>query len=277
MPDRTETIEKHDFNQYFTDETAVKYHEKSEKKEIVPQAVKEAEKQVVVPVKKQKKPISAKKMGLRQMIQKVYHEVSGMNAEMKASLGDIEDAFDVIIWGDSANGKTNFGLEMMVQICQALHSKAMYISWEEGHGKSFRDALMRQDVYNRIGNSMEIMDGGTFAEIKAKINRRKSPKVWVFDSIQASGFTQREYFDLKHSFVMSRRKKIFIVVSWAKGKQPYGATAEAIKYYANIKIPVEKFIAFPKGRYGGNKNFIIWEEGAKKAWGMKNYKKHKDK
>lgn len=277
MTDRTETIINEDFSSYFEPEKPEKTAVLLQEKQLLPPVAKAVENQPINPEKRPKKPISAKKMGIRQMTQKVYNEVNGMSDDMKASLGDIEDAFDVITWGDSANGKTNFSLEMVVQICKALHCKAMYISWEEGHGKSFRDALLRQDVYNRIGNSMEIMDGGTFAEIKAMINRRKSAKVWVFDSIQASGITQREYFDLKHSFVLSRKKKIFIVVSWAQGKQPKGATAEAIKFYANIKIRVEKFIAFPAGRYGGNKNFIIWEEGAKKAWGLRAYNKHKQK
>lgn len=218
-----------------------------------------------------------KKMGLKQMLQKEYKEVAGMSPEMKGALGDIEDAFDVIIWGDSANGKTNFCLEMAVQICLALNCKVNYISWEEGHGKSFRDALVRQRVHERLGNLMEIMDGGAYDEIRGLVKKNKSAKVWVFDSIQASGWTADQYAALKKECVMSRKKKIFIVISWATGKLPKGATAEAIKFFANIKIRVEKFIAFPTGRYGGNKNYIIWEEGAKRHYTPAQLRKHKNK
>ena len=243
--------------------------------ELLTMAAQPAENQRPIKTPAPKKRNSWKKVGMKQMMQKVYGEVHGMTPEMKAALGDIEDAFDVIVWGDSANGKTNFSLEMVVQIGTALKCKANYISWEEGHGKSFRDALVRQQVFERIGNNMEVLDGGTYEEIKALLAKRKSPKVWVFDSIQASGWSANQYAALKNQFVLSRKKKIFIVISWASGKLPKGATAEAIKFYANIKIRVEKFIAFPTGRYGGNKNFIIWEEGAKKHWPTKLYNKHK--
>jgi hypothetical protein len=219
---------------------------------------------------------SWKKVGLKQMMQKRYQEVHGMSPEMKASLGDIEDAFDALAWGQSSNGKTNFCIQMMVQICLALKCRANYISWEEGHGKSFRDALLRQRVYDQLGNNMEIMDGGTFEEIKMQMAKNKSAKVWVIDSIQASGWTADQYAELKKRFVQGRKKKIFIVISWAQGKLPKGATADSIRFYANIKIPVEKFIAFPSGRYGGNKNYVIWEEGAKKKWGLKLFNKHKN-
>ncbi|MBL0144898.1 MAG: hypothetical protein IPP48_03220 [Chitinophagaceae bacterium] len=217
-----------------------------------------------------------KKIGLKQMTQKVYNEVVGLSAEMKASLGDIEDAFDMICWGDSGNGKTNFNLEVVAQLCTALDCKAVYVSWEEGHGKSLRDALIRHNLLERIGNRLEILDGGTFEEVKAIIAKRKSAKIWVFDSIQASEWTQHQCAELKKDFVLSRKKKIFLYVSWAQGKFPKGATAESVKFYANIKVWVEKFIAFPTGRYGGNKNYIIWPDGAVKRWGKKLFNKHKN-
>lgn len=219
----------------------------------------------------------AKKIGLRQMAQKVYQEVHGLSPEMRGTLGDIEDAFDMICWGDSAQGKTNFNLEVVAQLCVALDCKAVYVSWEEGHGKSLRDALIRHNLVERVGNKLEILDGGTYEEIRALMAKRKSSKVWVFDSIQASGWTPDQCAELKKDMVLSKRKKIFLYVSWAAGKLPKGATAESVKFYANIKIRVEKFIAFPTGRYGGNKNYIIWETGAKKWWGLKLFNKHKNR
>jgi hypothetical protein len=219
----------------------------------------------------------AKNIALKQMFQKSYNEVEGLSPELKNSLGDIEDAFDMISWGDSANGKTNFNLEVVAQLSIALKCKATYVSWEEGHGKSLRDALIRHNLLDRMGNNMSILDGGSFQDIRKMIAKRRSSKIWVFDSIQASGWTQQEYAMLKNEFVLSKKKKIFLVVSWADGKLPSGAVAKAVKYYANIKTRVDGFIAFPKGRYGGNKNFIIWEEGAKKHYGIKLFNKHKNK
>ena len=216
-----------------------------------------------------------KKIGLKQIYQKSYNEVPGLSPELKGTLGEIEDAFDMICWGDSAQGKTSFNLEVMAQLVMALQCKAVYVSWEEGHGKSLRDALVRHNLMERIGNRLEIMDGGSFAHIQTIMRRRKSAKIWVFDSIQASEWTTSQYMELKKEFVMSRKKKIFMVISWEDAKKPKGSTARDIKFYANIKIRVERFIAFPTGRYGGNKNFIIWKERAMKVWPTKLFNKHK--
>src|SRR5690606_25594424 len=69
------------------------------------------------------------------------------------------------------------------------------------------------------------------------------------------------------TFVMSRKKKIILYVSWSEGKVPQGAAAKAVEYYANIKLRVDRLIVFPKSRYGGNMPFVIWEQGAKAKWG----------
>lgn len=217
----------------------------------------------------------AKKLGLRQLYQKKYTEVQGIDPQIKASLGDIEDAFDMISWGDSANGKTNFTFKVMCEIALALNCKAVYVSWEEGHGKSLRDTLIRHNMLEVMGNRLEIMDGGTFDEIRSVMMKRKSAKIWVFDSIQAAEWTSHQCMQLKDEFVKSKRKKILLYISWAEGKAPKGATARDVKFFANIKVWVEKFVAFPTGRYGGNKNYVIWEEGAKKKWGVKLFNKHK--
>jgi hypothetical protein len=217
-----------------------------------------------------------KKIGLKQMYQKEYCQVPNLTPEMLAMLGEIEDAFDMIFWGHSGSGKTNISMETMCQLVIALQCKATYISWEEGHGKSLRNTIVRHNLLDRLGNRLEILDGGTFEQVYAMMKKRKSAKIWVFDSLQASHFTVEQTAKLKTDFVLSKKKKILIYISWAKGKEPHGAVAESVRYYANIKIFTEKFIAFPTGRFGGNKNYIIWADGAKKKWGNKLFNKHKN-
>ena len=68
------------------------------------------------------------------------------------------------------------------------------------------------------------------------------------------------------------KKKSFIFLSHASGKLPDGKTADKIRYDAGIKTRIEGYIAFPISRYGGNKPYVIWEEGARKYWG-RNYKR----
>ena len=130
---------------------------------------------------------------------------------------------------------------------------------------------------NKVGNLLDITDHATYEELDAMISKRKSPKIWVIDSLQAARFTAKQCADLKRKYVMSRKRKIIIYISWAEGKFPAGAIAKSVEYYAHIKIRVEGFIAFFKSRFGGNKNYVIWEEGAKRYWGAKLFNKHKNR
>ena len=63
-------------------------------------------------------------------------------------------------------------------------------------------------------------------------------------------------------------KKLLILVCRAEGKEPLGKTAQMIKYDADVKIWVSGFKAFSHGRfYGETGEKIIWDEGARKAYG----------
>ncbi|MCC6290168.1 MAG: hypothetical protein IT249_19995 [Chitinophagaceae bacterium] len=226
--------------------------------------------------KNPKNEVSYKKLGLKQFSQKTYKSVTGLSQQFVQSFGDIEDAFDCIVYGPSGNGKTNFTVQVIKELIHATRQKCMYISYEEGHTKTLQKTMIeRHDMLNLVGNKLEIMDGATFGELVQIMSKRKSPKIWVIDSLQASHLTEQECAELKKRFVMSRRKKILIYISWADGKKPKGAAAQAVEYYAHIKIRIEGFISFFKSRFGGNRNYIIWEEGAKRFWGLKSFNKHK--
>jgi hypothetical protein len=228
--------------------------------------------------KKPQKPMSGKKIGLKQLSQKTYSGVPDLPERFARSFGDIEDAFDCIIWGDSGNGKTNFTVQVIKDLILSLKQKCMYISYEEGHTKTLQKTMIeRHDMLTQVGNNLEIMDHASFDDLVRIMSRRKSPKIYVIDSIQASGFTQEQCAELKKRFVMSRKKKIIIYISWADGKNPKGSVATSVKYYAHIKIRVEGFIAFPRSRFGGNRNYVIWEEGGKRYHGLKTFNKHKSR
>ena len=246
--------------------------------QVFPQTAKPVEHHPQTAQKRPQNGISGKKIGLKQLAQKTYSSVPGLPEEFTRSFGDIEDAFDMIIWGDSGNGKTNFTVQVIKELMLALNQKCIYISYEEGHTKTLQKTMIeRHDMLNTVGNKLEIMDHASFNDLVKRMSKRQSAKIWVIDSIQASGFTQEQCAELKNRFVMSRKKKIIIYISWADGKNPKGSTAVSVKYYAHIKIRVEGFIAFFRSRFGGNRNFIIWEEGAKKWHGLKPFTKHKNR
>jgi hypothetical protein len=220
----------------------------------------------------------SKTIGLKQLAQKTYNDVAGLSEQMRAAIGDIEDAFDACIHGPSGNGKSNFTVILLKDLIRSLKCRCEYVAYEEAHAKTIRKTMIeRHNMLAELGNVLQITDHYTFEQLYAKMAKRKSAKIWVIDSIQASGFTAEQCGKLKQDFVLSKRKKIIIYVSWAEGKLPLGACAKSVEYYANIKIRVEGLIAFMKSRYGGNKNYVIWEEQAKKYWGMKKFHKHKNR
>lgn len=215
-----------------------------------------------------------KTIGLKQLAQKVYQVVQGLPPEIQSSLGEIEDAWDAIIYGASGNGKTNCTIMILKALLVAMvKAKAEYVSYEEGHAKTVQDTMIgRHNMLEIVGNRLAITEHLTFEELDAKMGKKQSAKIWVIDSLQASQLTYSQCKALKQKYVLSRKKKIIIYVAWSEGKLPQGACGKAVEYYANIKMRVEGLIMFPKSRYGGNKPYVIHEPGAKAYW-QKQYPK----
>lgn len=219
-----------------------------------------------------------KTIGLKQLAQKAYAFISDLPNDITDSFGKLEDAFDLILFGASGNGKSNCIVLLLVALLRALKCKAHYVAYEEGHGATIREMLIeRHNILEELGNVLQITDHMTFEELMTAMGKRKSAKIWIIDSIQAARFTAEQCAELKRRFVLSKKRKIIIYTSWAEGKFPQGATAKSVEYFANIKVRVEGLIAFIRSRYGGNKNYVIWEEGAKKYWGIKLFNKHKNR
>lgn len=219
----------------------------------------------------------AKTLGLKQLAQKKYTLVEGIPEEFVKTIGKIEDAFDVIIYGPSGNGKSNFTAQLIKALLKALGCRCEYVAYEEGHGMTIQETFIsRHNLLEELGNVMNITDHLSFEELNKKMGAKQSPKIWVIDSIQASGMTAKQFAYLKEKYVLSRKKKILIAISWAEGKRPAGAAAKSIEFYANVKLRVEGLIVFPKSRYGGNQNYVIWEgnetQGAMAYWGKKYWK-----
>ncbi len=216
----------------------------------------------------------SKSIGLKQLSQKTYDSVQNLPHLFRVSIGDIDQAWDAIIYGASGNGKTNFTVMLLKALIQATDSKAEYISYEEGHGKTIQKTMIeRHNMLEEVGNKLVITEQLSFSELLKRMSRKQSAKIWVIDSLQAAGFKYEQCKHLKETFVMSRKKKIIIYISWCEGKEPLGSCAKAVKYYANIKMRVQDLVMFPTSRYGGNAPFVIYAPDAKNKWGHKAFSK----
>lgn len=170
-----------------------------------------------------------------------------------------------IVWGESANGKTAFVLQLAKYL--SVWARVAMDSLEEGISKSLRDAIKREEMISTQGRFI-ILDKESIPDLEKRLQKRKSPRIVIIDSIQYAGLNKITAKDLVDRFP----RHLFIFTSHASGKYPDGRTANAIRYHAHVKIRIEGFRAFVQSRYGGDKEkfYDIYPEGSSKHWAYKN-------
>jgi DNA replication protein DnaC len=216
-----------------------------------------------------KRKLSGKKMSVQQFMQIQHTDVSHLlSKEMKESLGEIENGFDIFIFGGSGDGKSSFTAKLLQELSPL--GKKLHLVYEEGHSKSVRLNLQRSGITDLP--EYEIMDNCNYDDLVYLLERKKSAKIIIIDSFQYARFTKLQWLELKAKYVKGRKKKVFIVISHADGKSPRGSVAVDAMYDAQVKVFIKGKIAFVKSRYEGKRNYVIWEEGAKAYWG-KQYKR----
>lgn len=206
----------------------------------------------------------AKVLGLKQLLGKKFNYLEGLPDDIKESFGRLVESFIMIVWGLSGNGKTNL-LFTLVKVFMPF-GKVLYVSLEEGFEASIVQTIHRHLTEAEHSGKIEFADHEmTYDMLVLKLSKKKSPKFIFIDSLQYWDITYDQYKFLKEKFP----RKAFIFISHADGSKPKGTTAKAIQFDSGIKVHVMKFVAFITSRYGGNKPYIIWEDGAKKRWGKK--------
>lgn len=187
-------------------------------------------------------------------------KVMDFEGSWKESFGSPAPSGTWIIWGNSANGKTHFCLQLAKYLTQ--FEKVLYNSLEEGYCLSFQVANEHMKM-DECGNRYQILDQESMEDLYVRLRRRSSPRIVIIDSFQYADLSKKEYIKLKQSFP----NKLFIFISHADGKLPEGRPAKFVRFDAMVKIRIEGFKAFPASRFGGGKPFVIWEKGAKDYWG----------
>ena len=226
---------------------------------------------------KKRRKLNGKKMSIQQFLQIQHSDISHLiSKDLAASLGEIEWGFDIFIWGNSGDGKSSFANILVKEFSQ--FGKILHVVYEEGHSKSVRMNVERSGIAElarngQLVNGYDVLDNCPYDDLVYLLSRKQSAKIIIIDSFQYSRFTKEQWLALKAKYVKGKKgqKKIFIVISHAEGRRPRGSVACDCMFDAQIKVFVKNMIAFVKSRYEGHRNFIIWEEGARAAWG-KRYK-----
>lgn len=176
--------------------------------------------------------------------------------------GKWKEAFDTpertgvwFIWGNSGNGKTSFVMQLCKELCK--YDRIAIDSLEEGTRLTVQNNLRR---FGMAGVSRQLaFIKEDIPALKERLRRHKSYNIIVIDSFQYTRMTYGEYIQLKEEFP----DKLFIIISHARGKNPKGDAATSVMYDADLKIWVEGYVAYSKGRYrGSTSKYVIWELGA---------------
>lgn len=206
-----------------------------------------------------------KVLGTVQFQQKKF-KLLPITGKFKATLGDIPQAFMMIIYGNSGNGKTEFCIQLAKDLTK--HGNVAWLSYEQGHGFDLQTAINRNKM-EEVSGKFFIIDpvankprNMTFLEdLDGYLSKRNSPEFIFIDSVDYTRFTFEEYEFLKTKY---GHKKTFIWISHANGNKPQKRVGVQIEYDGGIGIYINKFIAeVKKNRFGGFTDYIIYEDRAR--------------
>jgi hypothetical protein len=167
------------------------------------------------------------------------------------------------VWGNSGNGKTSFIMQLCKELCK--YGRVAYDSLEEGDSLSMQNTLIRFGM-GAVNRKFLLLNCEPIDELSERMSKHKSPDFYIIDSFQYARMSYREYIRFKEV----HRDKLIIFISHADGRNPEGRAAKSVMYDATLKIWVEGYKAFSKGRFiGPTGEYVIWPEGAEKYWGEK--------
>ena len=166
-----------------------------------------------------------------------------------------------LIWGQSANGKSSFAMQLARELCK--YGKVAYNSLEESLSLSFQQNMQRCRM-EEAGGRFLILDREPIAELGIRLKKQRSPDFIIIDSLQYTGLNYKDYKRLKEQ----NPSKLFIFISHADGDKPKGATATSIQYDADMKIMVRGYRAICKGRFipEAGAHYTIWADAEAKYW-----------
>lgn len=176
------------------------------------------------------------------------------------AFGEPEVSGSWFIWGNSGNGKTTFILQLCKELCK--HDRVLYNSLEEGAAHTMQKAFLNAGLASVKRRLVLVQE--SIEELYIRLDSHKSQNIVVLDSFQYTNLTFEKY----RALIQRYPKKLFIINSQADGKQPSGRTAKRVMYDAALKIWVEGYRAFSKGRYiGPTGYYTVWDKGAQEYHG----------
>lgn len=171
-------------------------------------------------------------------------------------LGEPERGKMWLIWGREKQGKTWCAMLLFRELAQ--NESVLYISAEEGLGKSIQDVILRAniDVSNK---RCKMKDKVPFEKIREYLKKRYAPKIVIIDNVTVyqDELKKKDIDSLKDDYPDT----IFIFIAHEERGEPYTAPAKRISKLADRIIHIEGLTATVGGRLTGKK-YIIDQEKA---------------
>ena len=208
----------------------------------------------------------ARTLSAKQVLAKKFKTIE-LGGKWDDCIGSIGRKGVVFFWGNSGNGKTSAVVLFCKALCQ-LGLRGIYLSKEEGTDLTMQNTLRRLGMMD-CGRLFQIDGRMSLDELSDRLAKPRSADFCVIDSVQYVQMTYKRFLEFKER----HKNKLIILVSQTKGRAPDGRPATRMMYDASLKIWVEGYTAFSKGRFiGPTGEYTIWEDGAKKYWEGKTQK-----
>ncbi|MBR8784257.1 hypothetical protein IX308_000426 [Porphyromonas levii] len=187
-------------------------------------------------------------------------ETFSLSPEWRDMIGVPEACGTWIVWGKSGNGKSSFVMKLAKELCR--FDTVLFNSLEEGVGLTMMNTLERFGMMESNGRLRFVSE--SMEALAERLEKRRSPRIVIVDSFQYTGMSYRDYIAFKERFPAH----LIVYVSHASGSEPKGKSAVDVMYDASLKVWVEGYRAFSKGRFIGEKGYLdVWQEKAEVYWG----------
>lgn len=200
----------------------------------------------------------ARTLGVHHIINKTYHSLA-FEGEWKEVFGCPSDPFTMLVYGLPKNGKTNFMMKFSKYLTQ--FGKVWYNSIEEGDCLTIKEAFIRCRMDELEPGKFMMGDRYFFQDMVEYLKGRNKGKFVIIDSRDFINLTCQQFKKLKTLFP----RKSFIIICWEAAGKPAGKFAKDIEFIVDIVVHVSKFRAYARGRFGGGKEYVIWDKAPLKG------------
>lgn len=197
---------------------------------------------------KSAKPRSSRAWGVRDITNWKF-DIQSLPKVWGDHLGDVPARFTMYVDGDGGHGKTEYIIQLSKML--AMHmGKVKLNNVEQGKHSQIKKSFQRNNLEEiKLGKWMYESVHSFDAYVK-KLKRPNSGRIQIIDSISYWPLTTAQVQELIESFP----NKSFVFVAY----KAHFNQNRPIAHLCDIKVRVENFQATPSSRFGGNKNYVIW-------------------